>query len=267
VEETRELAAVTTSASQLHRVLSKVADPKETTRLGGAIMRAIGNADGHPSEAFKLLNDLIDNVSDDLNASFDGDLLSHLSRQFSPFLKLKEFTPYDQTVNRLVQDGNSPLSQTKIQGKCERPNLEINEDIVRSINELRTKLGSLQFPEHIERIFNNRIDQLERALREFSLFGISGINNAIEELMGAMELYPSQRKKASESFRDFAVNVATTVMVIVGAISTTNNTIEEGQKLLENYRAGTGFIEDLRKKRAPSDGEKSALDVLTGEEE
>lgn len=262
MEEAREFAVVSTSAAQLYSILHAGELARDNTKLGVAIAQKIGAESSNPSIAMKYLRNLVLNVNADLGVSFDGPLLAHLQRSMSPFQRLLSFAVYDQKCRDLSANGNMLDSaivegilgvDAALQGKCERPVLNITDTVLESISSLRTDLESVELPENIHRILSSRIDQLEKAIRHFNLYGVAGMNEAMEALLGAIELYVPQKKKLKPAYGKLRGAVFSTLLVLTGAVATTNNTVKDGVELIENVMDGARMIEDLREVVAKSD--------------
>ena len=256
---------MSTSAAQLYSVLNPASLPRSNDTLAKGITIAIGAPFDNPSIAMKYLRNLVLNINSDLEASFEDPLLAHLKRLMQPFQVLLSFSIYDRICRDLTGGGNM-LSASSVegllgvdaalQGKCERPILNLNEEILKSIASLRDDLKAVELPENISRVLNLRVDQLDIALKHFELYGVTGMNDAMEALLGAVELYVPQKKKFKPAYSRLRGAVFSTLLIISGAIATTNSTVEEGVELIENITDGAKMLEDLRKTASKSGSEE-----------
>lgn len=258
MEEAWEFAVVSTSAASLHNSLAIIAQQNKALAFAKAVMASIGNPNGDASEAFRLMSEQYLNLEADIEASFTDQLESALKNTAAPFKALLRFSTYDQSVQNLSNNssGNFLTSaridsllmlDAALQGKCERPSLELTDDIKTAFSELREIITELSLPSNIQHVMEIRIDQLERAAREFSFYGMGGLTKSIEELMGAVEVYAERPARESKSYKKFRTKLVTAVMAVTGAVAMANTGIKETKELASHVEKAAALLPDLSK--------------------
>ena len=265
MEKTWEFVVVSTSAEQLYSVLNGASLKRDDLKLGYGITKAIGAPLEDTSIAMKYMSNLVMNINADLEVSFEDPLLAHMKTLMQPFQKLLNFSIYDQTCRNLGSQGNLLSSRcvngllgvdAALQGKCERPTLTASDEVLASVSSLRNTLQEIELPENVQRILNKRIDQFEDAIRQFKFYGVTGMNEAMEALLGSVELYVPQKKKFKPAYSQLRGAVFTTFLVVSTAVATTNNAVKDGVELIENIQDGSKLLEDFRKSVSKSGSEE-----------
>lgn len=256
MEETWELAVVTTSAESLHNALEMVSTQHAGLSFSKAVMKSIGNPEGEQSEAFRLMSELYLNLDADIEAAFEDKLQATLKSTAAPFKILLRFSTYDMLIKNLTdRNTNNILSAAKInsllmldaalQGKCERPSLEMTDEIKAAFSDLRAHVAELSLPSHIQRVLEIRIDQIERTSRDFSFYGTRGLSKSIEELVGAVEVHVANNTKNHSSYKKFRRSLTETILTVTGAVSITNTAVKEVKMLTGHVAEVVALLPDF----------------------
>ena len=234
-----------TSAASLHSALTAVHSFGKGGTFADAVLRAVGNPDGNKSESFRLMSDLYLDLKADIEVAFSDKLLASLQRTAAPFSALLKFSTYDQSVHNL---SNSPgnflhlsmvdsllMLDAALQGKCERPAINYDEEISKAFVDLRNVMAELSLPESLKSLIEKRISQLERAARDFSFYGINGLTRSIEELVGAIEVHVEPKvSQKSKSYKKYRQALVGTILTVTGAVATTNAAVSEVKELADH---------------------------------
>lgn len=233
----------------LHTVLSQHANTKFST----AVMQAVGSKSESQAEAFVIMSRQYQHMVEDISSTFDAKQRAYFSRNLAIFAALEKFATYDSNVQTLKQNILHEHQLEKLLGldlaligRCERPLLEYTNEAKAALAESRKLLLELNLPDHVNEVIAQRISQLEQVVNNFDFFGVSGLQKSFEELLGAVELYPSPVIKTSKKFKGFQAMIMASVIAIATGVKATNSTVKDGMELIEQVSSVKGYIEDLR---------------------
>ncbi len=255
-----------TSAASLHSALTVVREQQRSLTFAKGILSAIGNPDGNQAEAYRLMTDLYLNLQADIEAAFEDKLLASLNRSASQFSPLLKFATYDLGIHQLSTGSGNFLQENivdsllmldaALQGKCERPDIHIDEKVRTAFSELRDVISELSLPDSLNTLIEKRVGQVERAARDFSFYGIKGVTRSIEELMGAVEVHVEAKALSNPSYKKFRNALVGTVLAVTGAVATTNTMVKEVKELANHVEDAVMLLPNLSEKQS-SNGENN----------